>query len=296
MCSYTDNETSVIYDNIIVGNFDSIMLLGAESQNKLRDFSKTVSKILIDSKIDIDVSISQVINEIEQFQKQCGVNKNSKLSFSKRRQYEKLMKKYYNLIDYIDKATLYFQLQQAQLTKEVKMFEKLKSVIIQSSDELKKSIGNGKQILYQKPNSANKEQEEWFYRLKKRLEDLKISYNVLLQNQAQIKMLYNNNMVLIDKISTALSNTFPVWRNQVALLLGVELFENRLNVQDEILKITQDHITQSSKKIKKTNKLSSEDIRNLFELNKKLKTVLNDMNLAEENDLDIRETFKKILY
>ncbi|MDY4607667.1 MAG: toxic anion resistance protein [Eubacterium sp.] len=296
MCSYTDNETSVIYDNIIVGNFDSIMLLGAESQNKLRDFSKTVSKILIDSKIDIDVSISQVINEIEQFQKQCGVNKNSKLSFSKRRQYEKLMKKYYNLIDYIDKATLYFQLQQAQLTKEVKMFEKLKSVIIQSSDELKKSIGNGKQILYQKPNSANKEQEEWFYRLKKRLEDLKISYNVLLQNQAQIKMLYNNNMVLIDKISTALSNTFPVWRNQVALLLGVELFENRLNVQDKILKITQDHITQSSKKIKKTNKLSSEDIRNLFELNKKLKTVLNDMNLAEENDLDIRETFKKILY
>lgn len=296
MCSYTDNETSVIYDNIIVGNFDSIMLLGAESQNKLRDFSKTVSKILIDSKIDIDVSISQVINEIEQFQKQCGVNKNSKLSFSKRRQYEKLMKKYYNLIDYIDKATLYFQLQQAQLTKEVKMFEKLKSVIIQSSDELRKSIGNGKQILYQKPNSANKEQEEWFYRLKKRLEDLKISYNVLLQNQAQIKMLYNNNMVLIDKISTALSNTFPVWRNQVALLLGVELFENRLNVQDKILKITQDHITQSSKKIKKTNKLSSEDISNLFELNKKLKTVLNDMNLAEENDLDIRETFKKILY
>lgn len=294
MCSFIDDEAKVINGNIVVGNHDSIMLLGVEPQNKLRDFSKTISKILLDSNIDIDVSISKVVNEIEKFQKQGAINKNPKLSFVKQRQHEKLAKKYYDLLDYIDRVTLYFQLQQAQMIKEVKMFEKLSSVINQSSNELEECIKIGDQILQNKTSVAdNQEQKEWYSRLEKRLEDLRISHTVSLQNQAQIKMLYDNNLLLIDKISATLSNTFPVWKNQMSILLGVELLENRLNVQDKVLKITQDYIKQSSKRVKKSSELSDKDINNLLELNEQLKTVLNDMNLAEENDVDIRKNLKK---
>lgn len=297
MCSFIDDEEKVINGNIVVGNHDSIMLLGVEPQNKLRDFSKTISKILLDSNIDIDVSISEVVNEIEKFQKQGATNKISKLSFVNQRQHEKLAKKYYDLLDYIDRVTLYFQLQQAQMIKEVKMFEMLSSVINQSSNELEECIKIGDQILKNKSSVAdNQEQKEWYNRLEKRLEDLRISHTVSLQNRAQIKMLYDNNLLLIDKISATLSNTFPVWKNQMSILLGVELLENRLNVQDKVLKITQDYIEHSSKRVKKSSKFSSDDINNLLDLNEQLKTVLNDMSLAEENDAGIRKNFQKILY
>ena len=178
------------------------------------DFSKTISKILLDSNIDIDVSISEVVNEIEKFQKQGATNKNAKLSFVNQRQHEKLAKKYYALLDYIDRVTLYFQLQQAQMIKEVKLFEMLSSVINQSSNELEECIKIGDRVLQGRPSVAdNQEQKEWYNRLEKRLEDLRISHTVSLQNQAQIKMLYDNNFCYTFKYFSCLekSNVNTTW-------------------------------------------------------------------------------------
>jgi uncharacterized protein YaaN involved in tellurite resistance len=296
----TDGSVNAINGNIIIANQDSIMLLGVEPQNRLRDFSKTISKMLLESNIDMDVTISQVIAEIEQFQNQGTANKTPKLSFMKQKQHEELISKYYNLLDYIDKVTLYFQLQQAQLLKEVKLLEKLDLIVKESSKELEECVENANQILQHKSTVYdNGEQKEWFDRLERRLEDLKISHTVSLQNQVQIKMLYDNNLLLIDKISSTLSNTFPVWRNQMAILLGVELLESRLNAQNKVLKITEDYIKQTNKKVRRTkisNKASPINIENLLELNEKLKTALSEMNLVEENDANIRKNFHKILY
>lgn len=300
MFGLTDGSVNAINGNIIIANQDSIMLLGVEPQNRLRDFSKTISKMLLESNIDMDVTISQVIAEIEQFQNQGTANKTPKLSFMKQKQHEELISKYYNLLDYIDKVTLYFQLQQAQLLKEVKLLEKLDLIVKESSKELEECVENANQILQHKSTVYdNGEQKEWFDRLERRLEDLKISHTVSLQNQVQIKMLYDNNLLLIDKISSTLSNTFPVWRNQMAILLGVELLESRLNAQNKVLKITEDYIKQTNKKVRRTkisNKASPINIENLLELNEKLKTALSEMNLVEENDANIRKNFHKILY
>lgn len=55
----------------------------------------------------------------------------------------------------------------------------------------------------------------------KRLEDLKISSIVSLQTSAEISIIISNNRNLINKISSIVSNTIPIWRNQASALLNI---------------------------------------------------------------------------
>lgn len=305
MTSELENIVSPMQGKLVIGEHDSIILLGAKSQNDIKECSKRLSKILLESTIDLDIAIADVVRKIECF---CDVpsNKFNSFFFSQKREPKMLHKRYAEAVSLLDSVSLYFKLQQAQLLKEIKMLEYVSKTVAESKEELSSCIEEVQEKLAIKDNSKYTDNttksifepeqnvNQWFLRLERRLLDLKLSYTVSLQNEEQIKLLRKNNQVLLDKISSAITNTIPLWQTQMSLALGVELMENRMNVQEKVLRIIDAHISKS-KKVKsshKEGKINSIDIEKVLSLNHRLNQTLLDLEKVEKDDEELRNYLK----
>ena len=285
-------------EDLVVGNHDSVTLFGVYAQNRLGDYSRKVTTMLLKDTEDLDLAISETLKEIEIFEQKT---KNPIKSIWGRQFYRKeILKEFTKLLSYIDNMVLYFKLQQTQLLKEVKLLEKLAEKIIICTEELEKCIAIGKETLLEKNTeikcenndymykTMESETEVWYKRLEKRIDDLSVSHTISMQNYVQIKLLRDNNLVMLDKIAGAIANTFPIWQNQMALMLGIELLESRMEIQEKILSMGENNKNLISTKIKIRGDLPVDEGK-LKELNESLTKVLDEMTMLEEETMLIRK-------
>lgn len=284
------NEIEVLEKNqLIVGNDDSILLFGCEAQQQLREFSKAISNQLLNSNGDLEYLIYDILNEIDDFQvlieKKVGI-----FSGSNEKKRERLIKKYNDVLVYIDKMELALKLQEAQLIKDSKLFEELSRCIDETLSSLQTAISYGNDVVNQKPKGPISDDiKKWYERLSKRLEDLGISHTVALQTKAQMKLMLGNDAQLIDKIMGAVSGTIPIWRNQITILLEIEKMNRNLEVQTKVAEITQKYITKEKNVGRKKRRESTGlCIEKLIQTNKTLKNALDDIDSVEKKGGDIR--------
>ena len=284
------NEIEVLEKNqLIVGNDDSILLFGCEAQQQLREFSKAISNQLLNSNGDLEYLIHDLLKEIDDFQvsieKKAGIFPKSNV---KKR--ERLIKKYNDVLVYMDKMELALKLQEAQLIKDSKLFEELSRCIDETLSSLQTAISYGNDVVNQKPKGPISDDiKEWYERLSKRLEDLGISHTVALQTKAQMKLMLGNDAQLIDKIMGAVSGTIPIWRNQITLLLGIEKMNRNLEIQTKVAEITQKYITKE-KNIGRKKRVDYTElcVEKLMNTNETLKKALDDLDSIEKKDGGIR--------
>ena len=289
------NAMGVFGGSLIVGNHDSITLFGIHPQNSMREHSRKVAEMLLKESADIDMAIGEVIEEIRYFEMH---SRNPVTSLLRKLNYRKdIIKEYHKILAYIENMVLYFKLQQAQLTKEVKLLEKMSAAISLCSVELERYIGIGTDTLRNRmehdgnnPTLINTDEDIWYDRLKRRIDDLKISHTVSLQTQAQINLLRNNDFVMLDKIAGVISNTFPIWQNQMALMLGLELLETRIEHQGSINGTNGKH-SRSFDSQPLRNHQKTIDLQQILELNQSLGHVLTEMVQLEQNDETLRKEF-----
>lgn len=289
--SATKNVMHIFGDSLVVGNHDSITLFGIHPQNSMREYSGKVAELLLKESVDIDMAIEEVIAEILHFEIR---SRNPVTSLLRKLHYRNdVIKEYHKIMAYIKNMTLYFKLQQAQLTKEVKLLEKLSAAISICSTELEQHIGIGADMLRSRPPNLimiEVDEDIWYDRLQRRVDDLRLSHTVSLQFQAQINLLRNNNYLLLDKIASVISNTFPMWQNQMALMLGIELLETRINQQDVVSRTTGKLSSQSTARSCEKNGKTI-DLHRVLVLNELLSHTLNEIVKLEQNDETIRKEF-----
>ncbi len=284
------NEIEVLEKKqLIVGNDDSILLFGCEAQQQLREFSKAISNQLLNSNGDLEYLIHDLLKEIDDFQvsieKKVGI-----FSGSNEKKRERLIKKYNDVLVYMDKMELALKLQEAQLIKDSKLFEELSRCIDETLSSLQTAISYGNDVVNQKPKGPISDDiKEWYERLSKRLEDLGISHTVALQTKAQMKLMLGNDAQLIDKIMGAVSGTIPIWRNQITILLGIEKMNRNLEIQTKVAEITQKYITKE-KNIGRKKRVDSTElcVEKLMNINETLKKALDDLDSMEKKDGGIR--------
>ena len=284
------NEIEVLEKNqLIVGNDDSILLFGCEAQQQLREFSKTISNQLINSNGDLEYLIHDLLKEIDDFQvsieKKAGI-----FSGSSEKKRERLIKKYNEVLVYMDKMELALKLQEAQLIKDSKLFEELSRCIDETLSSLQTIISYGNDVVNQQPKGQLPDDiKTWYERLSKKIEDLGISHTVALQTKTQMNLMLENNARLIDRIMEAVSGTIPIWRNQITILLGIEKMNRNLEIQNRVAEITQKYIT-NGKNIGRKKRVESTElcIEKLMNKNEKLKKVLDDLDSLERKDRGIR--------
>ena len=289
ICLEKENKEILGQDELIVGNADSILLFGCEVQQQLREFSKIISNQLLNSNGELEYLIHDILKEIDDFQvsieKKVGI-----FPGSNEKKRERLIKKYNEVLVYMDKMELALKLQEAQLIKDSKLFEELSRCIDETLSSLQTAISYGNDVVNQKPKGPISDDiKEWYERLSKRLEDLGISHTVALQTKAQMKLMLGNDAQLIDKIMGAVSGTIPIWRNQITFLLGIEKMNRNLEIQTKVAEITQKYITKE-KNIGRKKRVDYTElcVEKLMNTNETLKKALDDLDSIEKKDGGIR--------
>ena len=80
--------------------------------------------------------------------------------------------------------------------------------------------------------------EDTVNRFEKKVHDLKLSKTIAIQTAPQIRLIQNNDKVLIDKIQTAILSTIPLWKSQIVIALGLHNQEKTLKIQREVTDTT----------------------------------------------------------
>ena len=289
ICLEKENKEILGQDELIVGNADSILLFGCEAQQQLREFSKIISNQLLNSNGELEYLIQDILNEIDDFQvsieKKVGI-----FPSSNEKKRERLIKKYNEVLVYMDKMELALKLQEAQLIKDSKLFEELGRCIDETLSSLQTTISYGNDVVNKKPKGQIPDDiKAWYERLSKRIEDLGISHTVTLQTRTQMNLMLENNARLIDKIMGAVSGTIPIWRNQITILLGIEKMNRNLEIQNRVAEITQKYMTKEKYIGRKKRGESTElFVEKLINTNETLKKALDDLDSMEKKDGGIR--------
>lgn len=208
----------------------SIWAYGAETQEKLSRFSKMFTVSI--QQFNIQDSIATIEDIIQR------INGNERGFWLKFQRVTEKKKYYDDLISYMNKIALHLQLNQTALLKDLSMLEQLNNYINECDMEFDLLISQGQLKLQDVNMAGNKNalMKDWEGQLSKRLEELQYSKVIAEQCMAQIQILIENDKEIINQIREAVTNTIPLWRNQVAV--AADLHEKRRvqQAQDDVSK------------------------------------------------------------
>ena len=87
-------------------------------------------------------------------------------------------------------------------------------------------------------------------RFEKKLHDLELTRVISLQTAPQIRMIQNNDALMIEKIQTSIMNTIPLWKNQLVLTLGIQNSKRALEAQRKVTDMTNQLLQKNADMLK----------------------------------------------
>lgn len=120
-------------------------------------------------------------------------------------------------------------------------------------------------------------------RFEKKIYDLELSRTIAVQTAPQIKLIQNNDRVLVDKIQTAVLNTIPVWKSQFVIAVGLNNQQRVLKMQREITDTTNKMLLKNSELLKtNTVETAKESNRGIVDIETLQKVNQNLISTIEE--------------
>ena len=291
----------IIQGKLVVGDHDSLLLFGNDAQIGLNEFSKIVSNIITRNNNELEDVIVDISEQLDKSQTKEFARTGLDIFKSESKYIREVLKQYNKILSNVDQLELSLKLQQAQLIKDTKMLDYLAENLEASISQIEKYVTYGKQISKEKllcddSQSLSYELSSWYDRLNKKIQDLEIPHTIAIQNMVQIRLMRENNYLLIDKIVSIIGTTLPIWRNQISLILGIEKVRCNKKIQEKILDITSKHIEKSQAIIYKSeHRKKNIDWSNLQGTNRQLLNVLQELREYEQEDNSIRNSITNIL-
>ena len=126
-------------------------------------------------------------------------------------------------------------------------------------------------------------------RFEKKIHDLKLSRMVSLQTAPQIRLIQNNNQVLVEKIQSSILNTIPLWKNQIVIAISLAKQKNALAVQKEVTDTTNTLLQKNAEMLKTGSiDLARETERGVVDI-ETLKKVNEDLIATIDETLNIQK-------
>jgi uncharacterized protein YaaN involved in tellurite resistance len=254
--------------------YDSTQILqfGAAAQDKISRFSDTVlENVKTKQTGDAGDLLAELVAEIKTFDSVATPPKTgiSKLFYSAKKEFNKILASYGKVEKNIDTIEGGLEKNKIQLLTDVNMFDtmyeknleyfkevslyiiagerKLKELKEVTLPELtKKAKESGEQIDVQKVNDL----EAQINRFEKKIYDLKTTRIISIQMAPQIRLLQNADAELVEKIQSSITNTIPLWKNQMVLALGITNTQRALKNQQAVSKLTNDMLKKNSETLK----------------------------------------------
>ena len=125
-------------------------------------------------------------------------------------------------------------------------------------------------------------------RFEKKIHDLELTRAISIQTAPQIRMIQNNDNVMVEKIQTTLMNTIPLRKNQMVLALGIAHSTEAAAAQKQVTDITNALLKQNAERLHlasvepaKEAERGIVDIETLQETNAKLIQTFDDVMKIE---------------
>ncbi len=270
----TEAEKKAIDDflqRVDITNPDHVLLFGADAQKKIADFSQTaLDAVKTQETGEVGKMLVDLVAELKGFQKDSDEPKGLSRLFSKAEDKVTRMKARYNKVSVnVDNIANSLETYQAQLLKDVAMFDhlydqntdyfhQLTLYIIAGDKKLRQIRATDLRELRDKaaaigdPMDAPKANDlaAQCDRFEKKLYDLKLTRQVAIQMAPQIRLLQNNDSLLVERIQSTLSNTLPLWKSQMVIALGLHHSQEALKAQTAVTDMTNDLLRKNSEALK----------------------------------------------
>lgn len=89
-------------------------------------------------------------------------------------------------------------------------------------------------------------------RFEKKLYDLDLTRTIALQMGPQIRLIQNNDTLMVEKIQTTILNTIPLWKSQMVLALGLAHSEQAMKAQRAVSDTTNELLEKNAKMLQET--------------------------------------------
>ncbi|WP_210465331.1 MULTISPECIES: toxic anion resistance protein [Rufibacter] len=139
-------------------------------------------------------------------------------------------------------------------------------------------------------------------RLEKKVHDFTLSHTIATQSMPQIRMIQTTNEVLAQKIQNSIVTVIPVWRQQVAIALGLEKQRKALEIQKKVTDTTNEMLLKNSQLLKTNvvtaateNERGIVDVDTLKKVNKDMVETLDAViKISEEGSRKRAEAVKEL--
>ena len=140
-------------------------------------------------------------------------------------------------------------------------------------------------------------------RFEKKIHDLKLSKTLAIQTAPQIRLIQNNDRVLIDRVQSAIYHTIPLWKNQMVIALGLNNQQATIQLQravtdttNELLKRNAEMLKQNTIETAKENERGIVDIETVKKVNEDLiSTIEETVRIQDEGRRKRQEAEKELL-
>jgi uncharacterized protein YaaN involved in tellurite resistance len=161
--------------------------------------------------------------------------------------------------------------------------EELKNKVL---PEMKEQAQNSQDAVdAQRVNDMN----QLINRFEKKLHDLKLSRMISVQTAPQVRLIQNNDQVLVEKIQSSILNTIPLWKNQIIIAITLFRQKKALAIQKEVTDTTNELLLKNSQMLKDTSiGVAKEAERGIVEI-ETLKKVNKDLIDTIEETIKIQQ-------
>jgi len=299
-------QVSEFVDKIDITDTNSILTYGAASQRNIANFSENTLKSVRSKDMgEVGQMLSGLVAELKGFNDK-GDGKKSILGLRKRiaSRIATMKAEYAKVSVNVDKIAEMLEKHQIVLLKDAAMLDKMYDVNQAYFKELTMYIIAGKKKLedcrsivlpeLQKKAAESGQPEDaqaandyanMINRFEKKLHDLELTRMISIQMAPQIRLVQNNDVLMVEKIQTSIVNTIPLWKSQMVLALGMHNAQQAMQAQREVTNMTNELLNKNAEMLKTgTIEIAKESERGIVDM----ETLVNTNRMLIETLEDVR--------
>ena len=116
-------------------------------------------------------------------------------------------------------------------------------------------------------------------RFEKKIHDLELTRTISVQMAPQIRMIQNNDSLMMEKIRSSINNTIPLWKNQ--MVLAMSLFHS--DMTNQLLEANAKALHQGSVDVARESERGIVDMETLIKTNEELIKTLDEVRQIQND-------------
>ena len=303
-------------NKIDLSNAAHILQYGADAQQKMADFSDSALESVRTKDLGtVGDTLADLVTDLKGFNALEEKKGLSRLFHKAADPIAKLKAKYNKAEVNVEKVVDILEGHQVTLTRDIAVLDELFKANTMNFKQLSMYIVAGKKKLAEAYNvtlpelkakaeasgtpedaQAANDFGQMCSRFEKRLHDLDLTRTVSLQMAPQIRLVQNNNTLMVEKIQTTLINTIPLWKSQMVLALGLANSEAAVKAQqavsettNELLRKNAEVLKQTTVNVAKESERGIVDIETLKETNQKLIDTIDEVMTIQKEGREKRK-------